>query len=975
MKTWTFICCGAALVSATSFAGGQTAYLRSVNVRSEQNKPIMTVGDLAGNGYQMVGVPDGLGASVVGEGSFKLYMNHEFGQNAGAVHAHGNTGAFVSDWIIDFTANGDSYDFTVVSGQDSIGTAYDWDGRRTGYVAKANKFVSFCSAYLAGPSNGFDRSIFMTGEETPTNANFDGIGGGQAVAVFDGVGYTLPKFGRFSHEQELVLRDTGDQTVSWGMDDSFGSFPGHVFLYVGNKMPKSSDPLEINGLSTGSLYTLKITGIADESEMVKGMSYAATFEEVNWDQDTAGLHAEAATVGATDFVRLEDACYDKNDTSIVYFVTTGGSGTSNLYGRGYKFTFNDLSDVLAGGSVEVILDGTEGIVSPDNIDVNASGHLMLQEDPNYNLSTLGLTRDASIFCYDTNTGILSRAMQMDTPVAASIDGGYFPGKWETSGIIDASELFGEGWWLYDVQAHYTLPNPFVQGGQLVAFRWGFGQTAQPRYMLPISDSVEALTPILTVADHVKGYEMVGIPDGLGAYQTDDGTFRLFMNHEFSPGQGATHAHGGKGAFVSDWSINFGTNEDSGAMEFNVNKGDDLIKSVMDWDDVNGGYVSAVGDYARLCSAYLAGEQSGFDKKVFLTGEETGNAANFDGIIGGQSWAVIDGVAWGLPRFGRSAKENQVVIPNTGETTVVVVLDDSNPGPVWVYVGTKDAKASLDVDRFGLNNGTLYALKADGIASENDLVKGNPVGFSLVEVDWTLNGTALKADAASKGATNFIRIEDGTYDRNDYNTFYFDTTGGAGGNTNGKLHKLVFTDASNPTLGGQIEVLLDGSEGMVSPDNLEINAAGQLLLQEDPNFTLVGRDASIWVYNVNDASLERIVEMDTDLAHSKDGGYSNGSWESSGVIDASGFLGEGWWLFDVQAHYTLPSPFVQDGQLLALKVALPSVLGDLNGDGEVDGADLGLLLAAWESSEEAADLNNDGTVDGADLGLLLANWTG
>jgi hypothetical protein len=51
---------------------------------------------------------------------------------------------------------------------------------------------------------------------------------------------------------------------------------------------------------------------------------------------------------------------------------------------------------------------------------------------------------------------------------------------------------------------------------------------------------------------------------------------------------------------------------------------------------------------------------------------------------------------------------------------------------------------------------------------------------------------------------------------------------------------------------------------------------------------------------------------------------------------------------------------------------PPNAADLNGDGAVDGADLGLLLAAWGSSSPG-DLNGDGTVDGADLGLLLAAW--
>ncbi len=52
-----------------------------------------------------------------------------------------------------------------------------------------------------------------------------------------------------------------------------------------------------------------------------------------------------------------------------------------------------------------------------------------------------------------------------------------------------------------------------------------------------------------------------------------------------------------------------------------------------------------------------------------------------------------------------------------------------------------------------------------------------------------------------------------------------------------------------------------------------------------------------------------------------------------------------------------------------------LFGDLNKDGAVNGADLGLLLAAWGTNDPIADLNGDGTVNGADLGLLLGAWTG
>jgi len=52
---------------------------------------------------------------------------------------------------------------------------------------------------------------------------------------------------------------------------------------------------------------------------------------------------------------------------------------------------------------------------------------------------------------------------------------------------------------------------------------------------------------------------------------------------------------------------------------------------------------------------------------------------------------------------------------------------------------------------------------------------------------------------------------------------------------------------------------------------------------------------------------------------------------------------------------------------------PRLLGDLNGDGVVDGADLGILLGAWGGP--GGDLNGDGTTDGADVGVLLSQWNG
>ena len=54
----------------------------------------------------------------------------------------------------------------------------------------------------------------------------------------------------------------------------------------------------------------------------------------------------------------------------------------------------------------------------------------------------------------------------------------------------------------------------------------------------------------------------------------------------------------------------------------------------------------------------------------------------------------------------------------------------------------------------------------------------------------------------------------------------------------------------------------------------------------------------------------------------------------------------------------------------------SCIGDINEDGIVDAADLGIMLKLWGSDAQGtprADITGDGVVSGADLGYLLYYW--
>ena len=81
------------------------------------------------------------------------------------------------------------------------------------------------------------------------------------------------------------------------------------------------------------------------------------------------------------------------------------------------------------------------------------------------------------------------------------------------------------------------------------------------------------------------------------------------------------------------------------------------------------------------------------------------------------------------------------------------------------------------------------------------------------------------------------------------------------------------------------------------------------------------------------------------------------------VSISTCLAPGTWYLFVAPQSTFGWPCVETS----------CVCPDQTGDGVVDGADLGALLAAWGTSGGCADLNGDGTVNGADLGALLAAW--
>jgi hypothetical protein len=59
--------------------------------------------------------------------------------------------------------------------------------------------------------------------------------------------------------------------------------------------------------------------------------------------------------------------------------------------------------------------------------------------------------------------------------------------------------------------------------------------------------------------------------------------------------------------------------------------------------------------------------------------------------------------------------------------------------------------------------------------------------------------------------------------------------------------------------------------------------------------------------------------------------------------------------------------------VTLSISLPACPADLNRSGQVDAADLAILLGGWGSTAGEADLDGNGTVGGSDLAILLGAW--
>ena len=440
----------------------------------------MTVGDsvnLRADGvtpYRMAGIPDGMGAYDNGDGTMTLFVNHEHTATANGInHAHQPAGvvggSYVSRWIVKTTPGADF--LRVTDGQDlmtSIALSTLGGGSLTNFSRFCSADLALQSAfYNAATGLGTTERIFITGEESGSNGRMVAIG------AVERKGYELPAFNPLlgGWETGCARPYASDTTLVIGTSDGGAN---RVFMYLGTKLA-TGNVAEKAGLLNGVGYGVQV--------QVDGVNFATENRALCFATSGAPRYsatftfAAGGTAAGTTFLRPEDGAWDPSNPADFYFVTTDridnieAGGTQTASSRLFRLHFSDVNNPLAGGTIDALLDGTDIMNMGDNLcvfnDIQGGTRVIIQEDSGNS------SHNAKTLLYTVATDTLEIILESDRARFGDINGvaavAPFNQDEENSGVIDARDTLGMGWFIGNMQAHYAQPGELVEGGQIYAF--------------------------------------------------------------------------------------------------------------------------------------------------------------------------------------------------------------------------------------------------------------------------------------------------------------------------------------------------------------------------------------------------------------------------------------------------------------------------------------------------------------------------
>jgi hypothetical protein len=463
--------------------------------------PILTVGDEV-EGFLFDSIPDGISLIRHGRGTVDLFVNHE----TSLVPFPGILTDYTNSHVDRLRLN-----------QSSAGVLEGVD-----VIPSSANYQRFCSNFLAGAEQGFARQLLFTNEEATDVVNRQGLAwpvpnpdGSQpeqagvvvALDIESGEYRSLYGMGRHNHENSVAIPGYSELVVLSG-DDTFTAPASQLYSYI-------APDTDAVWNDEGALYAFQSSdpltndyGDLTGTETVSGTFIPVPREVAVADQTALENWSNANNV--FQFIRVEDIAYDRTDPNVVYFADTGepradptnsagagrlargGSAFRGPYmnGRIFKMVLNAANPRQV-DSLSILIDADLGgynnplpLHQPDNVETTANS-LLIQEDPGgHNQFALSDPAGvgARVWRYDLIDGSLEAVIEVDQSLdnRAGYDEGPAlanRGGWESSGIIDASSIWGPGWFLVDVQAGTLIleTDPGMLGDRAVVFEREGGQ--------------------------------------------------------------------------------------------------------------------------------------------------------------------------------------------------------------------------------------------------------------------------------------------------------------------------------------------------------------------------------------------------------------------------------------------------------------------------------------------------------------------
>jgi hypothetical protein len=396
-------------------------------------------------------------------------------------------------------------------------TIYDRAGQLVVNAAQVNEaghplngFSRFCSgAGVRAGEYGFVDNVYFANEETGVPDHPHG-GSVWALDVNSGAIWGLPAFGRGSWENVAAFDSGSPDHVALLLGDDEAAAP--LYLYIGEKNAAGDGSfLDRNGLKVGQVYAW----VADNGDTTPqqfnasnggGLTRAGSFVAVDVQDitmanmpgyDSAGylddptLRNAAYALGAFKFSRPEDLHTNPANGSQLVFASTGRGSVfpADNWGDVYIVDINLANMANPTATLKILHDADalpipdQGVRSPDNLCWAADGFIYVQEDKSTSPGSLfgqATGIEASIWKLNPLSGEFARIAEVDRSAVPAGQTDPLPndrGNWETSGIIDVSQLFqvapGETLLMANVEAHSITggtiggSTQLVQGGQLI----------------------------------------------------------------------------------------------------------------------------------------------------------------------------------------------------------------------------------------------------------------------------------------------------------------------------------------------------------------------------------------------------------------------------------------------------------------------------------------------------------------------------